>query len=110
MGNWNDDKAKAWQSGFDAETFGECEFVSSQNMYGVWIDGFVAARLVRPEVPDDTPVYVAGRIARLVGTPIEARPDSDMGPTWMMGWVRQGQIPLERIAPEDLAVCDLRMR
>ncbi|MAG64974.1 MAG: hypothetical protein CMK74_03760 [Pseudomonadales bacterium] len=97
---WNEQKAEIWQAGFDAEKFGQCPFASGQEMHGVWVDGFVAARLIRPEVPEDTPVFIAGRIARLQGLPFEERPETEPGSTWMAGWVKQGQIPLERIAPE----------
>lgn len=102
MTSWNEQKAEVWQSGFDALNFKQCPFVSGQKMYAVWIDGFVAARLIRPEVPEDTPVFIAGRIARLQGLPLDNRPETELGPSWMAGWVKQGQIPLERIAPEGI--------
>tara|TARA_R110002124_G_scaffold128157_2_gene288531 strand:+ start:12668 stop:12994 length:327 start_codon:yes stop_codon:yes gene_type:complete len=106
MGYWTQNKVDAWQRGFQASSFTECEYVSGQQLYGVWIDGFVAAGLVRKAEPSDVPVFVAGRIARLQGRPIDERPDTDLGPSWMRGWITQGELPIIRLAPEEYATAN----
>lgn len=107
MEYWTQNKVDAWQSGFHASCFSECKYVSGQRLYGVWIDGFVAAGLVRQTEPRNVPIFVAGRIARLQGRPIEECPNTELGPSWMRGWIAQGELPIIRLAPEGNAKASL---
>lgn len=82
----------AYSAGEQSAKSGRYE-ISGYNGNGIqnaFNDGFVSAAAKLVNLPDNTPMYLAGRIAFIKGSPIDAKPGSELySGRWVSGWLTE---------------------
>ncbi len=82
-------KEKIVASGYAATSYSDCPYVSGQRNKSYWDEGFVAGCADRGSIPEDTDMYLRGRIMYLAGANITEVPKSDLHFRWTTGWLMQ---------------------
>lgn len=77
-------------AGYAAKHYAECPYVSGQKFRNDWHDGFIARCVEIGSAPDDTPMYLLGRIAYMMGKSCTDLPASEqLSGRWFSGWLAQ---------------------
>ncbi len=67
-----------------------CPYISGQQVYGAWLNGYTDAGIAARTVPQDAPLYEQGRIACGIGLPLSMKPAGERTEgRWVSGWLRQ---------------------
>ena len=70
-----------------------CPYTSGQAIYGWWADGFVIQCHRQQKIPENTPMYLVGRIAYLDGADCTALPSGEnFSGRWFSGWLTQKEL------------------
>lgn len=66
----------------------KCNYSSGSGLYTEFCEGFVARASQQDELPKETPMYLAGRVAFLKGKPINSKPEGELfSGRWVSGWL-----------------------
>jgi hypothetical protein len=80
---------KAYSQGLESAKAGiyDCSYYSGSGLKKSFDNGFVAHASKIEELPANTPMYLAGRVAFLKGLPLESKPESESyAGRWFSGW------------------------
>jgi hypothetical protein len=88
-------------SGYAATSYSDCPYVSGQRNKSYWDEGFVTGCADRGNIPEDTDMYLRGRIAYLMGADIADFPKCNpLSPRWMSGWLMQQTLSTQQLERE----------
>lgn len=90
---------KAYSAGEQSANSGKYDISGyvGNGIQSAFNNGFVVAASQLENIPDDTPMYLAGRIAFLKGLTIECKPEVELySGRWVSGWLTEKERARQR--------------